>query len=39
MVSIDDMDKFEQTELKKIMHIKNIWYDRFIIYIPGLIQF
>ena len=29
MVSIDDMDKFEQTEMKK-----NTWYDWLIDYIP-----
>ena len=32
-MSIDDMDKFEQREMKKIGPIKNIWYDWFINYI------
>ena len=27
MVSTDDMDKFEQKEMKKIRPIKNTWYD------------
>ena len=27
IVSIDDMDKFEQKEMKKIRPIKNTWYD------------
>ena len=27
MVSIDDMDKFEQKEMNKIRPIENTWYD------------
>ena len=34
IVSIDDMDKFEQKETKKIGPIKNTWYDWLINYIP-----
>ena len=34
IVSIDDMDKFEQKEMKKIRSIKNTWYDWLINYIP-----
>ena len=34
IVSIDDMDKFEQKEMKKIRSIKNSWYDWLINYIP-----
>ena len=34
MVSIDNMDKFEQKEMKKIRLIKNTWYDWLINYIP-----
>ena len=33
IVSIDDMDKFEQKEMKKIRSIKNTWYDWLINYI------
>ena len=33
-VSIDDMDKFERKEMKKIRPIKNTWYDWLISYIP-----
>ena len=33
IVSIDDMDKFEQ-EVKKMRPVKNIWYDWLINYIP-----
>ena len=29
-VSIDDMDKFEQKEIKKIRPIRNTWYDWLI---------
>ena len=36
-MSIDDMDKFEQREMKKIRPIKNTWYDWFINYILELI--
>ena len=34
IVSIDDMDKFEQKEMKKIRPIKNTWHDQLIDYIP-----
>ena len=34
IVSIDDMDKFEQKEMKKIRPIKNTWNDWLINYIP-----
>ena len=38
IVSIDDMDKFEQKEVKKIKPIKNTWYDWSINYIPEHIR-
>ena len=38
MVSIDNMDKFEQKEMKKIRLIKNTWYDWLINYIPEPIR-
>ena len=38
MVSIDDMDKFEQKEMKKIRPNKNTWYDWLINYIPKTIK-
>ena len=38
IVSIDDMDKFEQKEMKKIKPIKNTWYDWLINYIPEAIK-
>ena len=38
MVSIDDMDKFEQNEMKKIGSIKNTWYDWLINYIPDPVR-
>ena len=38
MVSIDNMDKFEQKEMKKIRLIKNTWYDWLISYIPEPIR-
>ena len=34
MVSIDDMDKFELKEMKKITPVKNTPYDWLINYIP-----
>ena len=34
MVSIYDMDKFKQKEMKKITPIKNAWYDWLYNYIP-----
>ena len=38
IVSTDDMDKFEQKEMKKIRPIKNNWYDWLINYIPEPIR-
>ena len=38
MVSIDDMYKFEQKEMKKIRPIKNTWYHWLINYIPESIR-
>ena len=38
MMTIDDMDKFEQKEMKKIRPIKNTWYDWLINYIPEPIR-
>ena len=38
IVSIDDMEKFEQKEMKKIRLIKNTWYDWLINYIPETIR-
>ena len=38
IVSIDDMDKFEQKEIKKIRPVKNTWYDWLINYIAGSIK-
>ena len=38
MVSINDMDKLEQKEMKKIRPIKNTWYDWLITYIPEPIR-
>ena len=38
MVSIGDMDKFEQKEMKKIRLIKITWYDWLINYIPEPIK-
>ena len=38
IVSIDDMDKFELKEMKKIRSIKNTWYDWLINYIPEPIR-
>ena len=38
IVSKDDMDEFEQKEMKKIWSIKNTWYDQLINYIPEPIR-
>ena len=38
MVSLDDMNKFEQKEMKKIRSIKNTWYNWLINYIPEPIK-
>ena len=35
---IEDMDSFEEEELKKIRRIKNTWYDWLITYIPKPIR-
>ena len=37
-MSIDNMDKFERKEMKKIRPIKNTWYDWLINYFPELIR-
>ena len=34
IVSIDDMDRYEKNEMKKIRPVKNTWYDWLINYIP-----
>ena len=34
IVFIDDMNKFEEKEIKEIRPIKNTWYDWLIISIP-----
>ena len=34
ILSIDDMGKFEEKEMKKIKQIKNTWYEWLIDYIP-----
>ena len=36
--SIDEMDKFEEKGMKKIMPIKNTWSDCLINYIPEPIR-
>ena len=38
MISIDDMNKFQEKEMKKIIPIKNTWYDWLINYIPEPIR-
>ena len=38
IASIDDMDKFEKKEMKKIRPVKNTWYDWLINYIPEAIR-
>ena len=38
IVSVDDMDKFKQKEMKKIRPIKNNWYDSLISYFPEPIR-
>ena len=38
IMSSDDMDKFEQKEMKKIRPVKNILYDWLINYIPEPIR-
>ena len=38
IVSIDDLDKFEQKEMEKIRPIKSTWYDWLINYILGPIR-
>ena len=34
IVSIDDMDKFEQKKIKNIIPVKNTWHDWLVNYIP-----
>ena len=38
ILTIDDMDKFEQKEIKKKRPIKNTWYDWLINYISETIS-
>ena len=38
IVSVNDMDNYEQKEMKKIRSIKNTWYDWLINYIPEPIR-
>ena len=38
MVSVDDMDKFEQKEMNKIRRIKNTGNDLLVNYIPEPIR-
>ena len=38
MVSVDDLDKFEQKVMKKIRPIKNTWYHWLVNYIPESIR-
>ena len=38
IVSVDDIDKFEQKEMKKIRPIKNTWYDSLVSYFPEAIR-
>ena len=38
IVSVDDIDKFEQKEMKKIRPIKNTWYDSLVSYFPEPIR-
>ena len=33
-VSINDMDRFEKEEMKKVSPVKNTWYDWLVNYIP-----
>ena len=37
-LSIDDMDKFKEREMRKKIPIKRTWYDWLINYIPELIR-
>ena len=37
-MSIDDMGKFEEKEMKKIRPIKRTWYEWLISYIPEPIR-
>ena len=37
-LSIDDMDKFKEREMRKKIPIKSTWYDWLINYIPELIR-
>ena len=38
IVSVNDMDNYEQKEMKKIRSVKNTWYDWLINYIPEPIR-
>ena len=38
IVSIDDMDRFEETEMNKMRPVKNTWYDWLLNYIPEPIR-
>ena len=38
IVSIDEIDKFEQKELMKISRTENAWYDWLINYVPKSIK-
>ena len=38
IVSIDDMNRFEKKDTKKIRPVKNTWYDCLINYIPESIR-
>ena len=38
IVSKDDMDKFQQKEMKKTRHVKITWYDWLTNYIPDPIR-
>ena len=38
VLSIDDMDKFERKNVRKIRLFKNTWYDWLINYIPQSIR-
>ena len=38
IVSVDDMAKFEQNEIKKKRPIENTWYDWLLNYIPERIR-
>ena len=37
-MSVVDLDKFEENEMKKIRSVKNTWYDWLISFIPDPIR-